>query len=253
MTPDPIAFTLGPLTVRWYGLLIAIALLIGVYLGSRDAEKQGIDLDRFFTLLLITLPVAIVGSRLFYVLFRLDAFSSPGEWFMLWKGGLSIHGAVIAGFLTAFFACRRLDLSFWKLADIASPYLILGQAIGRWGNYFNQEAYGYPTDLPWAMYIAGAYRHPTFLYEFIWNLLVFAALLIMRRRLDLRTGDLLLTYIGGYSLGRFFIEALRTDSLMLGPLRVAQVVSVAAIAAVLVYRFWWVPRQEKLAGGNEGG
>ena len=148
---------------------------------------------------------------------------------------------------------RYYRLPFLKLADIAAPCLILGQAIGRWGNYFNQEAYGYPTDLPWAMYIAGAYRHPTFLYESLWNVCVFLFLLWLRRRENIRTGDVFLAYVVGYSMGRFVIEGFRTDSLMFGPYRAAQLVSIAAIIAAALYRFWWQPRHAgKLEALEEG-
>jgi prolipoprotein diacylglyceryl transferase len=146
---------------------------------------------------------------------------------------LAIHGGLIAGFLVGWFYTKRQGISFRKWADVTAPSVILGQAIGRWGNFFNQEAYGYETNLPWAMYIDGAYRHPTFLYEFIWNILVFIWLLRQRRHKKFE-GEIVLWYFILYSLGRFFIEALRTDSLMLGPLRVAQVISIL-IAVMGVY------------------
>ncbi|HHW91527.1 MAG TPA: prolipoprotein diacylglyceryl transferase [Firmicutes bacterium] len=243
MIPDPIAFVIGPFTVRWYGLLIAIAILIGIVMASREVERQGLDLDQFLNVILVAIPCGLLGARFFYVIFRWDYYShNPVESFMIWKGGLTIHGAIIGGLLAGYAMARYYRLPFIKLTDIAAPSLILGQAIGRWGNFFNQEAYGYPTDLPWAMYIDGAYRHPTFLYESLWNLFVFLFLLRLRRRENIRTGDIFLTYVVGYSMGRFVIEGFRTDSLMFGPYRAAQLVSAAAIIAAALYRFWWQPR-----------
>ncbi|NLP17997.1 MAG: prolipoprotein diacylglyceryl transferase [Firmicutes bacterium] len=243
MNPNPVAFKIGNIPIRWYGLLIASAILIGIYLATREVEREGIDLDQFFNVLLAAIPGGLIGSRLFYVIFRWDYYSlHPLETVMIWEGGLAIHGAIIGGLLVGYIMTRYYGLPFVKLTDIVAPSFILGQAIGRWGNFFNQEAYGYPTDLPWAMYIAGAYRHPTFLYEFLWNIFIFLLLLWLRRRKDLCTGDIFLTYIGGYSLGRFFIEGFRTDSLMFGPYRTAQLVSAATIIAVILYRFYWQPR-----------
>jgi phosphatidylglycerol:prolipoprotein diacylglycerol transferase len=248
MNIDPIAFNLGPFSVRWYGLLIATALLLGTYLASREVERQGIDLDQFLNILLVSVPFAIFGARLYYVVLRWDYYSQqPLQSLKIWEGGLSIHGAVITGLLVGYQMTRHYSLSFLQLADIVSPSLILGQAIGRWGNFFNQEAFGYPTDLPWAMYIAGEYRHPTFLYESIWNILIFAILLHLRSKDKLQTGDIFLTYLAGYSIGRFFIEGFRTDSLMFGSYRAAQLVSIATVICVLLYRFYWIRRKK----GNE--
>ncbi|MGI6575659.1 MAG: prolipoprotein diacylglyceryl transferase [bacterium] len=247
MNIDPIAFTIGPFSVRWYGLLIASALLIGVFLASREAEKQKIDLDQFLNIILVAVPCAIIGARFYYVVLRWEYYGAhPIESFKIWEGGLAIHGAVITGLMVGYAMARYYRLSFLQLTDIVAPSLILGQAIGRWGNFFNQEAYGYPTDLPWAMYIAGEYRHPTFLYEFIWNLGIFGLLMWLRRSTKIRTGDIFLTYIAGYSIGRFFIEGFRTDSLMFGPYRAAQLVSIAAVIGVLFYRFYWVRRNKNL-------
>lgn len=140
---------------------------------------------------------------------------------------------------------RKLGLDFWKVGDIVAPSFILGQAIGRWGNFFNQEAYGYVTNLPWAMYIDGAYRHPTFLYESPWDLGVFLFLLRYRRKNKLVTGNVLLAYLFLYSVGRFIIEGFRTDSLMLGPLRAAQVASLLImIASSLIFIFRNLGRSE---------
>ena len=233
---DPVAFTIGGLAVRWYGILISLGMFLGLYLALCEIRRLGEDEDKFITLFLYVIPAAVIGARLYYVLFSgmLDWYlSHPMQMFDTRQGGLAIHGGLIAGFLVGWFYTKRQGISFRKWADVTAPSVILGQAIGRWGNFFNQEAYGYETNLPWAMYIDGAYRHPTFLYEFIWNILVFIWLLRQRRHKKFE-GEIVLWYFILYSLGRFFIEALRTDSLMLGPLRVAQVISIL-IAVMGVY------------------
>lgn len=244
---NPIAFQLGPIAVRWYGILIAAAFAIGLFLALREAKHQGLDPDHILDAVLVGGIVGIIGARVYYVLFNWPYYREyPGEILAIWHGGLAIHGGLIGAILVALFYSRAKKLSFWQLADIIAPSLILGQAIGRWGNFFNQEAYGYPTDLPWAMYIDGAYRHPTFLYEFIWNILVFIFLLWLRRRRWIREGEVFLTYLIGYSLGRLFIEALRTDSLMLGPVRAAQAISVVII--VLSVSIIYILRKKNLPG-----
>ncbi|HHV56825.1 MAG TPA: prolipoprotein diacylglyceryl transferase [Firmicutes bacterium] len=239
VTPNPIAFSLGPLTVRWYGILMAVALLVGTWLALKEARRQGLDEDALLNLIILAAPIGWIGARIYYVIFEWSYYRAHlAEIPQLWKGGLAIHGGLIAAVLVGLWYTRRHRLDFWQIADIAAPSLILGQAIGRWGNFFNQEAYGYPTRLPWAMYIAGEWRHPTFLYESLWDLGVFALLLWGRHRQGVRRGDVFLAYLVLYSLGRFWVEGLRTDSLMLGPLRAAQVMSLllAAGAGYLLRR-----------------
>lgn len=237
---DPIAFQIGPITVRWYGVLMSLSLALGTYLAYREASRQKIDPEHILNLVIIAAPAGFIGARLYYVIFSWDFYKhNPKEIIAIWHGGLAIHGALIAGVVVGCFFVKKYQLSFWKLADIVAPSLILGQAIGRWGNFFNQEAYGYPTDLPWAIYIDGAYRHPTFLYESLWDFSVFFFLLWFRRRKSTREGEVFLSYAALYSLGRLVIEGFRTDSLMLGPIRVAQLVSAVAIIAgfaLILYR-----------------
>lgn len=224
-----IAFTIGPLTIRWYGILIALAFALGSYLAYHEAKRQKLDADELLNLLLIIIPSAIIGARLYYVVMRWDYYSLyPRYILQTWQGGMAIHGGVIAATLGVLLYCRLRGQNFWRWVDLLAPSLALGQAIGRWGNFFNQEAYGYETDLPWAMLIDGAYRHPTFLYESLWNLLVFALLMWLLRRHH-RLGGVFAAYLIAYSAGRFFIEMLRTDSLMIGPLRAAMVVSVLGV------------------------
>lgn len=248
-TIDPIAFHLGPLKVHWYGIILATAMLVGTILAARDAQRRGVDPDHLYNLALIMIPGAIICARIYYVFFNWQYYSvNPWEIPAIWHGGLAIHGGILGGLLVGYLYARHYKLEFWLLADIVAPSLVLGQAIGRWGNYVNQEAYGTPTDLPWAMYIAGEYRHPTFLYESIWNLGVFLFLLWQRKKNQrLKTGDLFLIYLILYSLGRVWVESFRTDSLMLGPLKMAQLISLffIGLGAVLLYLRHKKPNQGK--------
>lgn len=233
---DPIAFQIGPFAVRWYGILIGTGVLVAFIIGMRQGKRLGFKEDLFYDLVIWGVPAGIIGARLYYVIFEWKTFASnPIRAFHTWEGGLAIHGALIAAVLVGVLITRRYKVNFWDIADIAAPSIIIAQAIGRWGNFVNQEAYGYETNLPWAMYIDGAYRHPTFLYESLWNLLVFFFLLWLRRQKFIRSGEIFLSYLALYSVGRFFIEGLRTDSLMLGPIRVAQLISAGLIAFVIVF------------------
>ncbi|GAB6158366.1 prolipoprotein diacylglyceryl transferase [Desulfotomaculum varum] len=230
---SPYVLVWGPISIRWYGLLMMVAVLLGTWLALREARRRGIKEDDIIDLVLIGAPVSWLGARLYYVIMEWDYYSrNLWEIPQLWHGGLAIHGGLLTAILFGYIFCRIRGLRFWRIADIVAPSFPLGQAIGRWGNFFNQEAYGYPTDLPWAMYIAGAYRHPTFLYESLWNLLVFVILMVRRRQQA--EGQLFMLYLGLYSLGRFFIEGFRTDSLMLGPLRAAQVLSILLMAVAII-------------------
>ncbi len=239
MNTNGIAFTLGPLTVKWYGILIASAMAIGLFLAAREGKKKGIVSDDILDVGLWVLPAAVIGARIYYVLFSWDYYSAhPGEIIKIWHGGMAIHGGLIGAILAGILYGKLKKKPFWLFADVAMPSVALGQAIGRWGNFFNQEAYGYETDLPWAMYIDGAYRHPTFLYESIWDLGLCLLLLWYLNRPPQRQGYVLALYAFGYSLGRFFIEQLRTDSLMFGPFRMAMVISVAGMAVGVAIFLW---------------
>jgi len=245
-SPGAIILQVGPLAIRWYGLLIATGVLVGTTLAHREAIRRGQDPDRLLNVIVAAVLSALVGARLYYVLFNLDYYgANPAKILAVWEGGLAIHGGLIAGALAVIVACRQTGLGVWTTTDIFAPSVALGQAIGRWGNFFNQEAFGVPTDLPWKLYIDPYHRppqlarfeyfHPTFLYESLWTLLVFGLLWgLLRKRLEARPGALTLCYVGLYSLGRFFVEGLRIDSLMMGGLRAAQVVSLAGMAAALV-------------------
>ena len=236
--PDPILFTWGPISIRWYGVLVVAGMALGVFLATREANRQELSADRYLNMCLMVLIAGVIGARAYYVLFHWDFYSDNLIKILAFReGGLAIHGGLIAGGLVFALSGMLYRIGAWRSLDIAAPSVALAQSIGRWGNFINQEAYGYaisPESLPWAMMIAGEYRHPTFLYESLWDLLVFVFLLWFRRRRRLMAGDVFLMYVTLYSAGRFFIEGFRTDSLMLGSFRVAQVVSVAAAALSLL-------------------
>lgn len=249
---NPIAFELGPISVYWYGLLIGLGALLGYFLANHEAKKRGMPEDMLADLLIFALPAAIIGARLYYVIFRWEQFAGePARIFAIWEGGLAIHGGLIGALATAVIFAKVRGLSFWKIADIAAPSILLGQAIGRWGNFMNQEVYGgevsrsflenmmLPDFIIDQMFINGAYHHPTFLYESVWNL-AGVALLLFLRRVNLRRGELFITYAIWYSVGRFFIEEIRTDYLLIfGVLKTAQVVSVLTIVGgivIIIYR-----------------
>ncbi|GLI85144.1 prolipoprotein diacylglyceryl transferase [Rossellomorea marisflavi] len=250
ITPiDPIAFELGPISVHWYGVIIGLGIALGMYMVIRESKRQGLHPDTFIDLLVWAIPIAIISARIYYVAFEWNNYYAdhPEDIIKIWNGGIAIHGALIGSVLTTIVFAKVRGLSFWKLTDIAAPSLIVGQAIGRWGNFINQEAHGrevsrqflenlhLPRFIIDQMYIDGAYYHPTFLYESLWNVVVLILLLIIRRKVkSLRRGELFLTYVIGYSIGRFFVEGMRTDSLMLGDFRFAQVISVALIVAAIV-------------------
>ncbi|MCM0648365.1 prolipoprotein diacylglyceryl transferase [Clostridium swellfunianum] len=252
---NPIAFNLFGLPIRWYGILISSGMVIGILLASYNCRIKHISYDRMMDLILIALPAAIVGARLYYVLFNLDYYSSNlGEIINIRQGGLAIHGGVLFALIAAYIYARKSNLEFIKYADAAAPSIILAQAIGRWGNFFNQEAHGgevtkefisrFPGFIQNGMFIEGTYYHPTFLYESVWNLAVFAVLMVIIKKTS-KNGLTFFTYIGLYSVGRFIIEGLRTDSLMMGPIRVAQLVSLSGIVIWLVYLFFAFFRKKR--------
>ncbi len=246
---NPVAFHIFGLPVYWYGVMISCGLGIAFLVTLARSGKYGIDADQLTNFLIFAVPVAVIGTRIGYVVAHLDEFS--GNWlsvFALRQGGLAIHGGIIAAIITGIIYTRLTGVKFWRLADLCAPGLILGQAIGRWGNYFNQEAYGVETTVPWAMYIAGAMRHPTFLYESLWNFLVFGYLLWVSGR-EKTDGGIFLRYLIWYSAGRFFIEGLRTDSAMLGNFRMAQLLSFVLIHGGLIL-LWWLKKQAKSRSGR---
>ncbi|MGD6892641.1 prolipoprotein diacylglyceryl transferase [Bacillus mobilis] len=239
---NPIAIQLGPLNVHWYGIIIGIGAILGFILATNEGKKRGISSETFSDLIFLALPISIISARIYYVVFEWSFYKqNPEEIFAIWHGGIAIHGGIIGAVLTTIWFTRKRNLSFWKMADILAPSLLLGQAIGRWGNFMNQEAHGgivskgflesihLPEFIINQMNINGTYYQPTFLYESIWNI-IGVILLLLLRKAHLKRGEIFLTYLLWYSIGRFFVEGLRTDSLMLtSHIRIAQLVSLGCI------------------------
>ena len=222
---SPVIFEAGPFALRYYGIFIALGIVTATWLTGRELTRKGYDPTLAVDSLFLVVPLGFIGARVYHVITDYDLYADdpvPAV-FEVWNGGLGIYGAVAGGFLGLFLFGWSRGVSPLVLADAAAPGLILAQAIGRWGNYFNQELFGRPSDLPWAIRIAPENRpaqfadveafHPTFLYESIWDLLVCLALLWIARRFAnrLRDGDMLLLYVSLYSVGRFFVETLRVD------------------------------------------
>lgn len=250
---DRTAFYLGSIPIYWYGILIMAGAVIGLLVAQREGKRLGFHKDFFVDLLVFAIPAAIVGARLYYVIFEFENYNSFMEIIDIRQGGLAIHGALFAAIITAYFYAKVKNVSFWQIADIAAPSLLIGQMLGRWGNFMNQEAYGGPVSeaaynnvlqyLPdWIMNqmcVDGVYHHPTFLYESVWNALGLVLLLFLRYQINPRRGVIFLSYLIWYSFGRFFIEAMRTDSLyIVGNLRTAQFVSVVLIVISLLIMFY---------------
>lgn len=242
---NPVAFTLLGLEIRWYGILMASGMLIASLLLLHFAQKKGYTKEFIYDFILVIIPSAIVGARLWYVLFNLDYYLARGwtTMFNVREGGLAIQGGVIFGALAGWLYAKKKGKSFWELADMVAPGLILAQAIGRWGNYLNGEAHGGPTNLPWAIEVGGEMVHPTFLYESLWNVLVFTGLMLVMKRQKF-TGQIFLLYGIFYSIGRYFIEGLRTDSLWIGSFRTAQLTSIATIIIFGIV-YYYKNRQKK--------
>lgn len=231
---NPVAFTVLGLEIKWYGVIIAAAMFFAVVIVYKRAKVHRIIPDRILDFVLICVPLGVIGARVYYILFNWEMFA--GDWLKMINtrtGGLAIHGGLIFGFLAAVILCRRWEVRPLDLLDLTVPAVALAQAIGRWGNYFNQEAHGGPTDLPWAIAVNGQMVHPTFLYESIWCLFLFFVLIFIDNRRKFE-GQVFFLYGIGYSFERFFVEGLRTDSLMLGPFRQAQLLSIAIFVIFLI-------------------
>ena len=239
-----VAFRVLGFPIYWYGLLIAVGLVLGALCATLRENRLNLKKDTAVDFLLLALPMAIVCARIYYVVFEWSSYADhPLSIFNLREGGLAIYGGVIGGVLAAILYSKRKNISFGTLADLCAPGLVLGQAIGRWGNFFNQEAYGVAlTDpalkrFPLAVYIQtdGLWHAATFFYESAWCFAVFAALLLLeKRRFMKRRGDLFAAYLFLYAAERVVVEGLRTDSLMLGGLRVSQLLSAALMLGVLL-------------------
>lgn len=239
---DRVALDLGFIQIYWYSIFIFLGVFFASLVILKEAKKQHINEDFLINLIFYGVIFGLIGARLYYVVFNLEYYLKyPLEILEVWNGGLAIHGGILFGLLTVVIYCRKYHAKTLKVLDILVVGLILGQAIGRWGNFFNGEAYGAVTTLEHlqklglpqflidGMYINGAYHQPAFIYESIWNLFGFFALLIVRRYKYLKTGQLTGVYLIWYSVGRFIIEAMRTDSLMLGSFKMAQIISILLI------------------------
>lgn len=237
---NPIAFNIFGLDIRWYGIILASAILTAVLVAMRNAKKMGLSPDAVSDIALWGIPGGVIGARVYYVIFEWHQYQGDiMRMINIREGGLAIHGAIIGGVLFGGGYVILKKLPFWKYADMAGVSLIIAQAIGRWGNFINKEAHGGETNLPWGIMVNGQKVHPTFLYESLWNLSIFIFLSWYnpRKKAD---GEVFCLYLILYSVGRFFIEGLRTDSLMLGPLRIAQVMSLVLIATFLGVRMFLI-------------
>lgn len=251
---NPIAFNLGPIQVHWYGIIIASAVIIAVTLAVREGGRRNVSADDIYDMILYALPAAIIAARIYYVAFEWPYYSQHlSEIIQIWDGGIAVYGSLIGAGIVVFFFCRSRFIPVWLMLDIAAPTVIMAQGIGRWGNFMNQEAFGQITSLSFLqglhlphfiisqMLINGAYRQPTFLYESTWDILGFIVLMSLRHRQGLfKQGEVFLSYVIWYSFGRFFVEGMRTDSLMLfNTLRVSQLLSVVLFIGAIglvIYR-----------------
>ncbi|HEL9633342.1 TPA: prolipoprotein diacylglyceryl transferase [Streptococcus suis] len=229
---DPIAIRLGPLEIRWYAICILLGLVLGVYLATKEAPRKKILQDDILDFILLAFPLSIIGARIYYVAFSWSEYKDNLlSVFAIWNGGIAIYGGLITGAIVLYFFTRYRFINTLDFLDVVAPSVMIAQAIGRWGNFFNQEAYGkavasldyLPAFIRDQMYIEGAYRQPTFLFESLWNLLGFGLICVLRRRPGLlKQGEITAFYLIWYGFGRLLIEGLRTDSLMFLGIRVSQ-------------------------------
>ena len=240
----PNSFNIGSLTVHYYGLISALAYFLGVLITCLIAKKRGFKVDDIITLACYVIPLAIIGARIYYVLFRLDLYTNFWDIFKIWEGGLAFYGGMIGGALGVWIYCLIHKKNFFALIDLIAVSMILAQGVGRWGNFFNQEAFGYAVKdakwqwFPFAVYIdsLAEWHLATFFYESMWNFATFAVLITLLYKVNFKANGMVAAYyLILYGTGRFFIEGLRTDSLYLGPMRVSQVLSALFVVAGLAY------------------
>jgi phosphatidylglycerol:prolipoprotein diacylglycerol transferase len=251
----PVLFKYGFVEIRFYGLMYVVAIIFASFLIKHEVRRRAIELtsDEVTNFIIWVTVGGVVGARLYYVLFNPGYYMAyPAEIPAVWHGGLAIHGGLIGGFITAWVYLKRHNIIFWQLADAVAPVLILGQAFGRFGNFMNGDAHGRPTEMPWGIVFPpgsiagtefpGIALHPAMLYELVINFAIFFFLWFVVRKRAYKNGFLMASYIILYSVGRFFVEHFRADSLMLGPLKAAQTVSIAAVLViggiVIAGRLW---------------
>ncbi len=253
--PNPIALSVGAFGIRWYALIIVSAIVAGFSITRRMARQQGIQDETVWDILLFTIPAAIIFGRLAFVLSHLPLYYTFKDTLKIWEGGISSHGTILGGLLVIVLIAWKRRISFWMLMDIIVPGAVLAQAIGRWGNYMNQEAFGPPTNLPWAVPIQPSLRpdryanfdyfHPTWLYESIWNLVVFVVLLLLFKRVRHKPGVLAAIYFLLYYAGRFVLEFFRLDTVFVGAVRFTTYLSIAVMivaVSVLIARMRRAPQ-----------
>lgn len=233
-SPGSVAFTIFGFDIMWYGLLIALGFILAILVSYKRAPIHGVKRDDLLDYALWLIPGAIIGARAYYVIFSWHNYAGDIRAILdIRSGGLAIHGGLILCLIIAILFCRHRKIVFFEMSDLIFPSVALAQSIGRWGNFFNEEAHGTATDLPWAISINSQYVHPTFLYESIWCLLLFLLLLYIDKRRAF-CGQITCLYGMLYSIERFVVEGLRTDSLMIGSLRQAQVLSASVFIVCLI-------------------
>lgn len=244
---NPVAFNIGNFEIRWYGILIVLGIFVGMFIAYYNSKKLNLDFEKIIDGFLVAFPCAIVGARAYYVFFEFDNFKN-NIWsiFNLRTGGLAIHGGLIGALIGTIIYCKFKKIEMMKYLDVVAPSLILAQAIGRWGNFMNGEAHGdvvsyefiskFPEFIQKGMYLDGHYYNPTFLYESMWNLIIFLILMIiLHKKKSNENGVVIASYAVLYSIGRLFIESLRTDSLMIGNIRIAQFMSILGVVIGITY------------------
>ncbi|QJD73274.1 prolipoprotein diacylglyceryl transferase [Lactobacillus acetotolerans] len=254
LTINPIAFHLGNLSVKWYGVIMAVAIVLATWMSISEGKKRQIESDDFIDLLLWAVPLGYVGARIYYVIFEWGYYSQhPNQIIAIWNGGIAIYGGLIAGLIVLLVFCYKRMLPPFLMLDVISPGIMAAQILGRWGNFINQEAHGGPTTLHFLeslhlpefiiqqMKINGVYYQPTFLYESLFNLIGLIIILSLRHKKHIfKQGEVFMSYLMWYSVVRFFVEGLRTDSLYIfGVIRVSQLLSLILFIGVLflfIYR-----------------
>ncbi len=266
-SPGAIAFqvaipAVGTIVIRWYGILMALSIVVGLWLGHRQARREKLPADDIISVGQWAILAGLVGARLYEVIFNWDYYGAyPRKIFAVWEGGLAIHGGLIVGPLVGVLLAWHWKVPILRGLDVTAPSFAIGQAIGRWGNFFNEEAFGHPTNLPWKLYISPQHRpagytqfeffHPAFLYESMWDLAMFILLVTwLRPRLREQPGALFFAYIGMYSIGRFLIEGIRLDSFWIGPFRVAQLASLVGVIVAVAGLAWTRYRAQRGLSGR---
>lgn len=237
-----IALDLGFIQIYWYSITMFLGVIVGIIVAYIEIKRKKINLSNFSDMAFYAILFGFIGARIYYVLFNLDFYlADPIEIIKIWNGGLAIHGGIIGAVIAIYVYCKKKKLVFIEMLDICAPAIVIGQVIGRWGNFFNSEAHGgivtksflesmhLPNFIINGMYINGNYYHPTFLYESILNLICFIVLMFLRRNKDIKIGLLTGIYLIWYGVIRIFIESLRTDSLMLGSIKMAQLIGLPMI------------------------